>query len=96
MDNELKAELKAINMSIKALADVNDEQHKGIIRRLDITNGNIKDLESWKGGAEIEIAKNTYHRSNVQKYWKFGFVIVILLIWLSDYVGLQNLIDLIK
>ena len=100
MDKDLKDYLEAKFESVQERQDkmhgINSEQHKSIIQRLDITNGNITELDRWRGGAEVEIAKNCVHRQNVQKYWKWGFLIVILIIILFDAIGLDRLISLIK
>ena len=84
MDKELKdyldAKFETVSINQEKLHEVNEEQHKSIIQRLDVTNGNVQSLCNWRGGAEIAIARNSVHRTNVLKglRWVLGLVGTII------------------
>jgi len=92
MDKEIKDYLDVkfdnVSLEIKNVNDVNQEQHGYIIERLDKTNGNVQSLCNWRGGAEVEIARNSVHRNNVLRGLKWfvgeigtiisGFLIYII------------------
>ena len=91
MDKETREYLEVkfdnVSLEIKNVNDVNQEQHGAIIQRLDKTNGNVQSLCNWRGGAEVEIARNTTHRNNILKGLKWvvsiiGSIIVGYLIFI--------------